>query len=42
MERSSLVDQHIALEETDDGVLSIYFDTVLLATMNECDYIIRG
>jgi hypothetical protein len=39
---NSLVDQHIGLEETDDGVWSIYFNTVLLATLNERDYIIRG
>ena len=39
---NSLVDQHIGLEETDDGVWSIYFNTVLLATLDERDYIIRG
>jgi putative transposase len=39
---NSLVDQYIALEETDDGVWSIYFNTILLATLNERDYIIRG
>jgi putative transposase len=39
---NSLVDQHIGLEETDDGISSIYFNTVLLATLNERDYIIRG
>jgi transposase InsO family protein len=39
---NSLVDQHIGLEETDDGIWSIYFNTVLLATLDERDYIIRG
>lgn len=39
---NSLVDQHIGLEETDDGVWSIYFNTVLIATLDEHDYIIRG
>ena len=39
---NSLVDQCIGLEETDDGVWSIYFNTVLIATLNERDYIIRG
>jgi putative transposase len=39
---NSLVDQHIGLEETDDGMWSIYFNTILLATLNERDYIIRG
>jgi hypothetical protein len=39
---NSLVNQHIGLEETDDGVWSIYFNAVLIATLNERDYIIRG
>lgn len=39
---NSLVDQHVGLEETDDGVWSIYFNTVLLATLDERDYIVRG
>ena len=39
---NALVDQHIGLEETDDGVWSLYFNTVLLATLDERDYIIRG
>jgi hypothetical protein len=30
------------LEETDDGIWSIYFSTVLIATLDERDYIIRG
>jgi hypothetical protein len=37
-----MVDQHIGLEETDDGVWNIFFNTVLLATLDEKDYIIRG
>ena len=39
---NSLVDQHIGLEETDEGVWNIYFNTVLIATLDERDYIIRG
>lgn len=39
---NALVDQLIGLEETDDGVWSIYFNTVLIATLDERDYIIRG
>ena len=39
---NSLVDQCIGLGETDDGVWAIYFNTILIATMNERDYIIRG
>ena len=39
---NALVDQHLGLEETDDGIWTIYFNTVLLATLNERDYIIRG
>ncbi len=39
---NSLVDQPIGLEETDDGIWAIYFNTVLIATMDERDYIIRG
>ena len=39
---NALVDQHIGLDETDDGVWSIFFNTVLLATVDERDYIIRG
>ena len=40
--RSALVNQHIGLEETDDGVWAIYFNTVLLATLDERDFVIRG
>lgn len=39
---SPLVDQHVGLEETDDGIWSIYFNTTLLATFDEHDYIITG
>lgn len=38
----SLTDHHIGLEETDDGIWSIFFNTVLLAKLDERDYIIRG
>lgn len=33
---------HIGLEEVDDGVWAIYFNTVLLAKLDERDYLIRG
>ena len=39
---NSLVNQDIGLEETDDGVWSIYFNTVLIATLDERDCLIRG
>lgn len=39
---TNLTAQHIGLEETDDGVWSIFFNTVLLAKLDERDYIIRG
>jgi transposase InsO family protein len=39
---NAMVDQHIGLEETDDGLWAIHFNTVLLATFDERDYIIRG
>ncbi|MBA3559038.1 MAG: hypothetical protein H0W30_10600 [Gemmatimonadaceae bacterium] len=35
---NSLVSHRIGLEETDDGVWSIYFNTVLIATLDERDY----
>jgi hypothetical protein len=38
---NALTDQH-GLEETNDGLWSIYFNTVLIATLDERDYIIRG
>lgn len=39
---SPMVGQHIGLEETDDGIWSIHFNTTLLATFDERDYIITG
>lgn len=39
---NAMVDQQIGLEETEDGVWSIWFNTVLLATFDERDYIITG
>jgi hypothetical protein len=39
---TALTDQHVGLEETDDGLWSIYFNTVLIATLDERDYIIRA
>ena len=39
---NAMVDQHIGLEETDDGIWSIHFHTILLATFDEHDYIITG
>lgn len=39
---NALTNQRIGLEETDDGVWSIYFHTVLLATLDERDYIIQS
>ena len=39
---NALVDQHIGLDETDDGIWAIFFNTVLIATVDERDYIIRG
>jgi hypothetical protein len=30
------------LEGTDDGMCAIYFNTVLIATLDERDFIIRG
>jgi putative transposase len=39
---NALVDQWIGLEETGDGVWGIHFNHVLLATIDERDFIIRG
>lgn len=39
---NAMVDQHIGLEETDDGIWTIYFNNILLATFDERDYIITG
>jgi transposase InsO family protein len=38
----SLTNHHIGLDETDDGIWSIYFNTVLLGKLDGRDYIIRG
>ena len=39
---NALTNQHIGLEEIEDGLWAIYFTTVLIATLNEREYIIRG
>jgi putative transposase len=39
---NALVNEYIGLEETDDGVWTIYFTNVLIATLDERDFIIRG
>ena len=39
---NSLTHHHIGLEETADGIWSIFLNTVLLAKLDERDYIIRG
>jgi hypothetical protein len=40
---SNALKQHcIGLEEVDDGIWSIYFGRVLLARLDERDYILRG
>lgn len=33
---------NIGLEETDDGIWAIHFNTILLATLDERDYIMTG
>jgi hypothetical protein len=38
---SPLSGHYIGLEEVDDGLWSVYFNTVLIAKLNERDYIIR-
>lgn len=38
----ALAEQHIGLEETDDGIWSIYFSSTLLAKLDERDGQIRG
>jgi transposase InsO family protein len=38
----SLTNHHIGMEETDDGIWSIFFNTVLLGKLDERDYVIRG
>jgi hypothetical protein len=39
---NALVDQWIGLEETDGGMWAIYFNSALLATLDERDFLIRG
>jgi hypothetical protein len=39
---NALIDQHVNMAETDGGVWAIYFNTVLLATLDERDFVIRG
>ena len=39
---NSLVGHRRGFEEVDDGRWSIYFNTVLIATLDERDYLIRG
>jgi transposase InsO family protein len=39
---NAMVDQHIGLEATDDGIWAIHFNNILLATFDERDYIITG
>jgi len=39
---NAMVDQHIGLEETDDGIWAIHFNQLLLATFDERDYIVTG
>ena len=39
---NALLDEHIGLEETDDGVWAIHFHRVLIATFDERDYLITG
>ena len=38
---NALKEHHIGLDETDDGIWSIYFGTVLLAKVDEREMIIR-
>ena len=39
---NALKQHHIGLEEVDTGIWSIYFGPVLLARLDERDYLIRG
>lgn len=39
---NAMVDTHIQLEETDDGIWAIHFNIVLLATFDEREYRITG
>ena len=38
----ALIDEHIALEEVEDGLWSIYFYNVLLGRLDQQNYKIRG
>jgi transposase InsO family protein len=39
---NALKQHHIGLEEVEDGIWSVYFGRVLLARLDERDYVIRG
>ncbi|MEO7963658.1 MAG: IS481 family transposase [Gemmatimonadaceae bacterium] len=39
---NALAFHHVGLEETEDGIWSVYFNTVLLAKLDERDGILRG
>ena len=39
---NALTNQRIGMEETDDGLWAIYFHTVLLATLDDRDYIMQS
>jgi hypothetical protein len=39
---NAMVDQRIGLDETDGGIWAIHFNSVLLATLDERDYLIIG
>jgi hypothetical protein len=39
---NALTDHHIGLEECDNGVWNIFFANILLAKLDERDYVIRG
>ena len=38
----ALIDEHIGLEETGEGVWSVFFYDVLLGRLDERDYKVRG
>jgi hypothetical protein len=39
---NAMVDQPMGLEETDDRIWAIHFNSILLATFDQRDYIITG
>lgn len=39
---NALTDHHIGLEECNTGVWNIFFANILLAKLDERDYVIRG